>query len=147
MSQAFFAPGIKSSGPGPLFRIQNELSTNPANFSGRLKNGITIFPGGVPLYKKGELVGALGISGDGVDQDDYIAFSGGEAFAPAKGIRSDFLGEDKTVAHLQNVFDNRLFNGDFAFSGKRIGFARNRTAAGLDDLRLPYIKLPRDPFV
>jgi len=36
-------------------------------------NGFTIFPGGIPLYKNGILVGAIGVSGDGVDQDDYIA--------------------------------------------------------------------------
>lgn len=39
-------------------------------------NGIQIFPGGVPLYRNGVLVGAVGVSGDGVDQDDMIAFLG-----------------------------------------------------------------------
>ena len=43
---------------------------------GRLANGIQIFPGSVPIYKSGVLVGALGISGDGVDQDDMVAFLG-----------------------------------------------------------------------
>jgi len=43
---------------------------------GRLANGIQIFPGSVPLYKGGVLVGALGVSGDGVDQDDMVAFLG-----------------------------------------------------------------------
>lgn len=40
------------------------------------RNGIQIFPGGVPIYRNGTLVGAVGISGDGVDQDDMIAFLG-----------------------------------------------------------------------
>ena len=40
------------------------------------RNGVQIFPGGVPIYRGGVLVGAIGISGDGVDQDDMIAFLG-----------------------------------------------------------------------
>lgn len=42
----------------------------------RLRNGIQIFPGSVPIYKAGVLAGGIGISGDGVDQDDMIAFLG-----------------------------------------------------------------------
>jgi uncharacterized protein GlcG (DUF336 family) len=47
-----------------------------ANGSNRLGNGIQIFPGGVPIYRGTTLVGAIGVSGDGVDQDDMIAFLG-----------------------------------------------------------------------
>ncbi len=55
-----------------------------------LKNGITIFPGGFPLYNKGgELVGAIGVSGDGVDQDDLIAFVGSRGFEAPTKMRSD----------------------------------------------------------
>jgi len=49
---------------------------NPLN-----QNGIIFFPGGVPLYKNVSgsgpkvLVGGLGVSGDGVDQDDDVTFS------------------------------------------------------------------------
>ncbi len=42
----------------------------------RLQNGIQIFPGSVPVYRGSTLVGAIGISGDGIDQDDMIAFLG-----------------------------------------------------------------------
>ncbi|KHS49261.1 GlcG/HbpS family heme-binding protein [Novosphingobium subterraneum] len=42
----------------------------------RIANGIQIFPGSVPIYRNGKLVGAIGISGDGIDQDDMIAFLG-----------------------------------------------------------------------
>jgi uncharacterized protein GlcG (DUF336 family) len=41
-----------------------------------LQNGIQIFPGAVPIYRGNTLVGAIGVSGDGVDQDDMIAFLG-----------------------------------------------------------------------
>lgn len=62
----------------------------------RLANGLQFFPGGVPIYRGNTLVGAIGVSGDGVDQDDMIAFlgvheaSGDFSNAPA-GIRSDQL--------------------------------------------------------
>ena len=42
----------------------------------RAKNGIQIFPGAVPIYRGTLLIGAIGVSGDGVDQDDMIAFLG-----------------------------------------------------------------------
>ena len=42
----------------------------------RLANGIQIFPGSVPIYRGNTLVGAIGVSGDGIDQDDMISFLG-----------------------------------------------------------------------
>lgn len=42
----------------------------------QLANGTQIFPGSVPIYRGAQLVGAIGVSGDGVDQDDMIAFLG-----------------------------------------------------------------------
>lgn len=42
----------------------------------RLANGIQIFPGSVPVYRGTQLVGGLGVSGDGIDQDDMISFLG-----------------------------------------------------------------------
>ncbi|HMG46485.1 MAG TPA: heme-binding protein [Allosphingosinicella sp.] len=43
---------------------------------GRLANGIQIFPGSVPIYRGGTLVGGIGVSGDGIDQDDMVSFLG-----------------------------------------------------------------------
>ncbi len=42
----------------------------------RLQNGIQIFPGSVPIYRGSTLVGGIGVSGDGIDQDDMISFLG-----------------------------------------------------------------------
>jgi uncharacterized protein GlcG (DUF336 family) len=42
----------------------------------RLQNGLQIFPGAVPIYRGNTLIGAIGVSGDGIDQDDMIAFLG-----------------------------------------------------------------------
>lgn len=42
----------------------------------RLGNGMQIFPGSVPIYRGETLIGGIGVSGDGVDQDDMIAALG-----------------------------------------------------------------------
>lgn len=42
----------------------------------RIANGIQIFPGSVPVYRGNTLVGGIGVSGDGIDQDDMISFLG-----------------------------------------------------------------------
>jgi hypothetical protein len=42
----------------------------------RLQDGLQIFPGGVPIYRAGKLIGGIGVSGDGIDQDDMVAFLG-----------------------------------------------------------------------
>lgn len=47
-----------------------------ASGQNRLQNGIQIFPGSVPVYRGSQLVGGLGVSGDGIDQDDMISFLG-----------------------------------------------------------------------
>lgn len=47
-----------------------------AGGNSRLANGIQIFPGAVPVYRGGQLVGGIGVSGDGIDQDDMISFLG-----------------------------------------------------------------------
>jgi uncharacterized protein GlcG (DUF336 family) len=48
--------------------VRNANGLNP------LANGMQIFPGSVPIYKNGVLVGGIGVSGDGVDQDDMVSF-------------------------------------------------------------------------
>lgn len=50
----------------------------PASPSGspRVANGIQIFPGSVPIYRGNELIGGIGVSGDGIDQDDMVSFLG-----------------------------------------------------------------------
>lgn len=42
----------------------------------RLQNGIQTFPGSVPIYRGSEVIGGIGVSGDGIDQDDMISFLG-----------------------------------------------------------------------
>lgn len=54
-----------------------------------LKNGLQIFAGGIPLYRGNTLIGAIGISGDGIEQDDLIAAGGANLFPPPLAMRSD----------------------------------------------------------
>jgi uncharacterized protein GlcG (DUF336 family) len=67
--------------------------------SAAIANGLQIFAGGVPVYRGRTLVGGVGVSGDGIDQDDMIGFLavdrtastlGGIANAPLD-MRSDNL--------------------------------------------------------
>ena len=51
----------------------------------RIANGTQIFPGSVPIYRGDQLIGGIGVSGDGIDQDDMISFLG----VHQAGIRLD----------------------------------------------------------
>lgn len=61
----------------------------PCSAIPEIKNGVQIFAGGVPIYRGSTLIGAVGVSGDGIDQDDLIAAGGANNFAPPDAIRSD----------------------------------------------------------
>jgi hypothetical protein len=54
-----------------------------------LANGIQIFAGSSPLFKNGVLVGAIGISGDGIDQDDITSAGGAVGFEAPPNVRAD----------------------------------------------------------
>ncbi|MDB6019121.1 MAG: hypothetical protein JWR19_3610 [Pedosphaera sp.] len=102
LAQSHYPPGIVNTPPGLFFALQERFSmfqgTNPVDgatvtnapaLDPNLPNGITIFPGGFPLYRNGVLIGAIGVSGDGIDQDDLIGASGTENFQPPDPIRAD----------------------------------------------------------
>jgi uncharacterized protein GlcG (DUF336 family) len=75
-----------------LINLANLLSqTTPCTNIARIPNGIQIFSGSFPLYKNGVLVGGVGISGDGIDQDNIIAFMGSGGYQAPINIRSDQL--------------------------------------------------------
>jgi uncharacterized protein GlcG (DUF336 family) len=85
-AQPYFPPGIDYASPGPFFDLYKSDVANPCAGG---KNGIVFFPGSLPLYKNGVLVGGLGVSGDGVDQDDYVTSQGGINFQAPASIRAD----------------------------------------------------------
>ena len=58
-------------------------------------NGIVFFPGSAPLFSGGALIGGLGVSGDGVDQDDVTTVAGQSRFDVSAGI----LRADQVFVH------------------------------------------------
>jgi uncharacterized protein GlcG (DUF336 family) len=104
LSQSLYPPGILGTSPGLFFGFQETFSrlplkamnplnqavvTAPQPDNQNVPNGITIFPGGFPLYRNGVLIGAIGVSGDGVDQDDLIAATGAASYLPPDSVRAD----------------------------------------------------------
>ena len=66
----------------------------------RLANGIQIFPGSVPIYRGAVLVGGIGTSGDGVDQDDLVSFIG---LNNAGGVLNTGIGNAATSIRADNL--------------------------------------------
>jgi uncharacterized protein GlcG (DUF336 family) len=132
--QPLFPPGIDReeeleerddhARPGPWFDLYVYDSKNPCtegpgpsrggNRAFLNQSGIVWFPGSVPLYRGDRPIGGLGVSGDGVEQDDYVSQLGSEGFHPPDALRVD------------NSF---MVDG----KGRKV--------------RLPYLKLPRNPEI
>jgi uncharacterized protein GlcG (DUF336 family) len=100
--QPLFSPGIDRSQPavpGPWFDLFTYDSDNPCtegpgptrggNRQYARQTGIVWFPGSAPLYRGGVLVGGVGVSGDGVEQDDYVTAGAVEGFEPPDDLRVD----------------------------------------------------------
>jgi uncharacterized protein GlcG (DUF336 family) len=156
LARPFLPDGIDSAGSGPLSKpyaglwsvfntgIQLDMifaglaapvlspGAKPSGCAGgalgnRARNGIQIFAGGVPLYRGAALIGAIGVSGDGIDQDDMIAFYG----ASRRGL--DFAGH-------QGVGDTELgFNAPLAMRIDALDLPQ-------PNLRLRYVQCPEGPF-
>jgi uncharacterized protein GlcG (DUF336 family) len=131
-AQPLFPPGIDGSGPGPffplfLFDLAHPCTQGPSSQAPPFQyppnthnmSGVLFFPGSLPLYRNGVLIGGLGVSGDGVDQDDFVtagAVNAACGFGGPCGI-PDFQAPVNIRAD-QIVIDN---------------------------VRLPYQKFPRNP--
>ena len=97
--------------------------TDVAAGQNRLQNGLQIFPGAVPIYRGNTLVGAVGVSGDGIDQDDMIAFLG--------------------LAQAATQLGNALGNAPSAIRSDQIVVA----LSGGQTSRLRYVSCPFAPFI
>lgn len=89
----------------------------------RFQNGLTLFAGGVPIYRNGTLVGAIAASGDGNDQSDMIAF----------------LGLNNAGIKLNGA----IGNAPAAIRADRIFVP----AGGSGSSNLRYVRCPFNPFV
>jgi uncharacterized protein GlcG (DUF336 family) len=91
--QPLYPSGIDGTPPGPFFPLFLKDLANPCTQGSQVANanqsGIVFFPGSVPLYVNNQLAGGLGVSGDGVDQDDYAAAGGAAGFMAPAVIRAD----------------------------------------------------------
>ncbi|MEX2272096.1 MAG: heme-binding protein [Vicinamibacterales bacterium] len=105
--QPLFPPGVdleeqlhgEEPKPGPFFDLFVYDTVNPCtegpgpsrggNRAYLNQSGIVWFPGSVPLYRDGRLIGGLGVSGDGVEQDDYVSLLASEGFHPPAALRVD----------------------------------------------------------
>jgi uncharacterized protein GlcG (DUF336 family) len=103
---------IDAAGGVPAFSVV------PHTVGLRAANGLQIFPGSVPIYRGATLVGGIGVSGDGVDQDDMIAFLGLHNAA-------EVLGGDISNAPEEVRADRLEANG----------------------VRLRYVQCPQSPFI
>jgi uncharacterized protein GlcG (DUF336 family) len=118
--QPLFPPGIdleKEPTPGPWFDLFVYDTLNPCtegpgpsrggNRAFANQNGITWFPGSSPLYKNGRLVGGVGVSGDGVEQNDQVSAAAAVGFEPPAELRVDNsvirtgAGEDVRLPYLK----------------------------------------------
>ena len=142
LARPFFPDGISGTEPGPFstpysnwspfhLGLQLDLNYNAiiASATGsaavgctglaRAKNGIQIFPGSFPIYRNSQLVGAIGISGDGIDQDDMVSFLG--------------------LANAGKIIGNGIGNAPKSMR------ADNLAPKG-EGTRLRYVNCPQAPF-
>ena len=85
----------------------------------RAHNGTQIFPGSVPIYRGNTLIGGIGVSGDGIDQDDMISF----------------LGLHNAAARLNGAINNAP-----------PALRADTLTAGPDGTRLRFVQCPQAPF-
>jgi len=96
-AQPLFPAGIDGSAEGPFFDLFRRDLLDPCSTgfdpASPNRNGTVFFAGSIPLYQGGRPVGGLGISGDGVEQDDYVAFQGADGFRPPESLwaNRDFI--------------------------------------------------------
>lgn len=145
---------VASVGLCPLADV--EITGSNDFISPGLQSGIQTFPGGVPIYRNGVLIGGVGVSGDGVDEDDLVAFTAGSLFPPPPGIRIDEASEATIITRLSQQV-NALRDAILAHPDPKIRdvygpiFTTEAAAVaaalanGLNGVRIPFVKLPRNP--
>lgn len=153
LAQTKYPPGLDVQDPGPYYGLQEQFSgfnraalpnfvLDASGLDARFPNGITIFPGGFPLYRNGQLIGAIGISGDGVDQDDIVGASGTHDFLAPYSIRADqfaYLGARLPYAKFPrdpDGADPSLGGPLITVAAEKLANISTRVSAGTGDHRL-----------
>lgn len=109
-------PDVGSNCAG--IELEPSLAATATTDSLQAANGLQIFPGGVPIYRGSDLVGGIGVSGDGIDQDDMISFLG---------------------LHYAGI----ALNGTLGNAPP----ARRADTLSPRDVRLRYVQCPQAPFL
>jgi uncharacterized protein GlcG (DUF336 family) len=119
-AQPLYPAGIDRTRSGPFFAdFTLDVATpcsqgfQPASAT---QSGIVFFPGSIGLYSGNNLIGGLGVSGDGVEQDDFVTAS--------------------TVAQINGPTIPPNWT-------PRPEIRADRVIIG--DVRLPFFKFPRNP--
>jgi uncharacterized protein GlcG (DUF336 family) len=97
--QPLYPPGIDSKvfkvGNGPFYPLFLHDLAKPCSQGSQTptanQSGIVFFAGATPLYANGKLVGGLGVSGDGIEQDDYVTYLGAGPLLPPTDKWADQL--------------------------------------------------------
>ena len=125
-AQPLFPSGIDGSGDGPFFQLYLKDTANPCTQGSdpgapntNNMSGIVFFPGSLPLYRNGVLVGGLGVSGDGVSQDDFVT----------AGAVNEACG----------------FGGPCGVPDFQAPLNIRADQVVIRNVRLPYLKFPRNP--
>ena len=155
LSNLFFSDINKFRGPGsvilfsPTPGTDNVPGTNQPAINRVFGSSLDGSPGGVPLYKNGQLVGGLGVTGDGIpapipgfraenpfifiagyDRDEDIALAGQHGYSPASAILAT------------NVFINGL---RLPYVNSSTVFSNVTVPRGNADFRYPILGSPA-PF-
>lgn len=154
----FFPPTIDPNlDPGPLFYLVLK-NRHPDSFvlesfrptfaqdpvqtpQQQVLSGIIFFPGAAPLYKNGQLVGGIGVSGDGVSQDDIVTFLGirfaEDGFTLTPGIDGELNG---------TVFPPLVNPGQPGDVGDlEPADAIKSSSFSYQNIAIPYMKFPQNP--
>jgi uncharacterized protein GlcG (DUF336 family) len=119
-AQPLYPAGIDQTRPGPFFGdfVTDVLTPCSQGFQAANANqsGIVFFPGSIGLYSGTTLIGGIGVSGDGVEQDDFVTA------ASVAQINCPQCAPNWTAP--PSIRADRVIIGD---------------------VRLPYFKFPRNP--
>ena len=118
----FTQPGhsLWSLGQSNLFDTKFLLAPSQANaIKNQINGGLIFFGGGVPLYKDGEIIGGLGVSGDTSCADHEIAKRVRDLAGlnpPGGPLADDIVYETSVFAHpvCLNTYRNHVKIGDEA---------------------------------
>jgi uncharacterized protein GlcG (DUF336 family) len=140
-SMPLFPPGIDGQPAGPTFQLFVHDVQNPCTQGSQAppvmgptnQSGIVFFPGSVGIYDStGKLLGGFGVSGDGVDQDDFVTTGGASG-----GINAN---PTCTGANCYLPPASVMRADQFCVTATGA-----MASCGGPGVRLPFSKFPRDP--